>query len=63
MYMLEGDWESAGVELFVLAVGVAAVGVVRHLRRRALQVASLARASSPVRSVNATVAAKQETAA
>ena len=63
VYMLEGDWESAGVELFVLAVGVAAVGVVRHLRRRALQVASLARASSPVRSVNATVAAKQETAA
>jgi hypothetical protein len=29
----DGDWESAGVELFVLATGIAAAAVVRRLHR------------------------------
>ena len=32
--ILRGDWESAGVELFVLATGVAAAWAVRWLHRR-----------------------------
>lgn len=32
-YLLEGDWESAGVELFAIAVGVAAVAALFWMRR------------------------------
>ena len=32
-YLLEGDWESAGVELFSIAVGVAAVAALFWMRR------------------------------
>ena len=32
-YLLEGDWESAGVELFAIAVGVAAVAALAWMRR------------------------------
>lgn len=62
-YMQEGDWESAGVELFVLTVGVAALGVVRHLRRRVLQAQNPALASSAARSANTIVVGKPETTA
>ncbi|MBI1623119.1 PepSY-associated TM helix domain-containing protein [Comamonas suwonensis] len=32
-YLLEGDWESAGVELFAIVVGVAAVAALAWMRR------------------------------
>ena len=32
-YLLAGDWESAGVELFAIAVGVAAVAAFFWMRR------------------------------
>ncbi|MGB3068649.1 MAG: PepSY-associated TM helix domain-containing protein [Ottowia sp.] len=33
-YIRSGDWESAGVELFALAVGIASTGVLRSLARQ-----------------------------
>ena len=62
-YLLHGDWESAGVELFVLAVGLGAAWVVRHLQRRVTRGNGLRTTPTSTRQGNVAAAVQRETVA
>ncbi|MGE8319233.1 MAG: PepSY-associated TM helix domain-containing protein [Comamonas sp.] len=47
LHLLHGDWESAGVELFALTIGVAAAATARWLRRRGPAVQRQGRPGAP----------------
>ena len=60
-YLSHGDWESAGLELFVLAVGLCAAWAVWHLHSRATRGKSLPR--TPASARQGSVTGQRETAA